>query len=120
MTMQLVTIGDRVIIEGARFFNEKKYSEAFYLKGLAAELAEATAEFGNRLIRKELGIEGTAGCRFSFGYDATPNLMDQEKLYTLLEGGRIGVKLTETFYLTPEYSTSAIISFDPNARRFKP
>ncbi len=120
ITMQIATIGKKVIEEGVRLFKEKRYSEAFFLKGLAAECAEAAAEYGQRVIGKGLGLPEDLGCRFSFGYPAAPSLMDQEKLYALLEGSRIGVKLTETFYLVPEYSTSAIVSFDPKARQFKP
>ena len=120
ITMQLVTIGGKVIEQGAYLFKEKKYTDVFYLKGLAAEFAEATAEYGHRLIRKELDLPDCDGARFSFGYPSAPNLADQKKLYALLEGGRIGVKLTETFQLIPEYSTSAIISFSKEARHFRP
>jgi len=120
VTIQLVTIGNKVVLEGARLFNEKKYSEAFYLKGLAAELAEATAEYGNRMVCKELGVPDGQGARFSLGYPSAPSLMDQEKIYALLGGGRIGVKLTETYHLIPEYSTSAIISISPEAKHFRP
>ncbi len=120
ITMQLVTVGQNVIEEGARLFQDKKYAEVFYLKGLAAECAEATAGYCHELIRKELNADQGRGCRFSFGYPSAPNLMEQEKLYALLEGGRIGVGLTETFQLVPEYSTSAIISFSPEAKHFRP
>lgn len=120
VTMQIVTIGDKVVEEGTRLFKENKYSETFYLKGLAAELAEATAEYSNRIIRNELGAPEHSGARFSFGYPAAPQLMDQKKLYALLGGGRIGVKLTETCHLIPEYSTSAIVAVSPEAKHFHP
>lgn len=120
IAMQLVTVGNKVIEEGAKLFNDKKYSDAFYLKGLAAEAAEAAAEYVSLLIKKELGVPQEQGCRFSFGYPAAPELMDQKKLYALLDGSQIDVKLTETYQLVPEYSTSAIVCVSPQARIFRP
>ena len=117
--MQIATVGDKVIAEGARLFQEKRFTDAFYLKGLAAEMAEAAAEYGHRLIRRELEVPDDQGCRFSFGYPVAPNLMDQEKIFALLNGRRIGVKLTETFHMVPEYSTSAIISVAAQAKLFR-
>jgi 5-methyltetrahydrofolate--homocysteine methyltransferase len=117
--MQIATIGDKVIAEGARLFQGKKFADAFYLKGLAAEMAEATAEYGHRFIRNEIQVPGDQGCRFSLGYPVAPNLMDQKKLFTLLKGEKVGVRLTETFHLVPEYSTSAIISVAPQAKLFR-
>jgi len=119
ISMQLATIGEKVIAHGAHLFNEKKFADAFYLRGLAAELAEATVEYGHRHIRKELEVPKNQGCRISLGYPIAPNLMDQKKLYKLLGGGRIGVKITETFELVPEYSASAIISVATEARLFR-
>jgi 5-methyltetrahydrofolate--homocysteine methyltransferase len=45
-------------------------------------------------------------------------LEDQEKLFTLLNPGRIDVSLTEEFQLEPEQSTSAIIVHHPEAKYF--
>lgn len=120
ITMQLVTIGDKIIKEGAKLFTEKKFSEVFYLKGLAAEATDALVEYGDRHIKKELGVSTAQGCRISFGYPAAPDLSYQKKLYDILDAGRIGVKITETYQLIPEYSTSAIISTSPEARLFRP
>jgi 5-methyltetrahydrofolate--homocysteine methyltransferase len=120
ITMQLVTVGDRVIKEGARLFGENKYADAFYLKGFAAQAAEAAAEYAYRHIKKELNVPPEQGCRVSFGYPAAPNLMDQKKLYALLDGAQIGVKLTETYQLVPEYSTSAVVCVSPQSKIFRP
>jgi 5-methyltetrahydrofolate--homocysteine methyltransferase len=120
VTMQLVTIGGEVAKEGARLFGDHKYVDVFYLKGFAAEAAETLANFAQRQIAKELGFVEDSGVRFSFGYPSCPNLMDQKKLYGLLDAKRIGVALSRTMHLTPEHSTSAIISFDENAARFIP
>jgi 5-methyltetrahydrofolate--homocysteine methyltransferase len=120
IAMQLVTIGGEVAKEGARLFGDHKYTDVFYLKGFAAEAAEALAGFAQRQIAKELGLSEDAGVRFSFGYPSCPNLMDQKKLFRLLDAKRIGVELSRTMHLMPEHSTSAIISFDENAARFIP
>jgi 5-methyltetrahydrofolate--homocysteine methyltransferase len=63
-------------------------------------------------------FKGYQGSRYSFGYPACPNLEDQAKLMELLDGERIGVRLTEEYQLVPEQSTSAIIVHHPEARYF--
>ncbi len=120
ITMQLVTIGDRIVKEGSRLFGEKKYSDAFYLKGIAAEAAEAAAKFTETFIKKELNVPIEQGCRISFGYPAAPNLMDQKKLYMLLDGSKIGVQITQTYHLVPEYSTSAVVCVSEHSKIFRP
>lgn len=120
VTMMLVTVGNEVSKAGADLFRDNRYTDAFYLKGFAAESAEAVAQHAHRHIAKELGLEEGAGVRFSFGYPSCPNLMDQEKLYKLLGGNRIGVVLSRTMHLIPEHSTSAVVSFAPDASRFIP
>lgn len=118
-TFQLVTIGSKIDDEVASAFSKKIYSESFYLKGFAAEIADALANYAHDLIRKEMNAEGV-GERFAPGYPAFPNLLAQRKIFSLLKPIRIGVKLTKTCMMFPEHSTSAIISFDPNATRFIP
>ncbi len=120
ITMMLVTVGGEVAHEGARLFKDNRYADAFYLKGLAAEAAEALAAYAQSYIANELDLSDDAGVRFSFGYPACPNLMDQKKLYQLLDAKRIGVTLSRTMHLIPEHSTSAIISFDEKAIRLTP
>lgn len=120
VTLQLVTVGSNVAEAGAKFFKDNKYTDAFFLKGFAAEAAEALACYAQRYIANELGLSDDAGMRFGFGYPTCPNLMDQKKLYQLLQANRIGVRLSHTMHLIPEYSTSAIVSFDEAAVRFIP
>jgi 5-methyltetrahydrofolate--homocysteine methyltransferase len=95
------------------------------------ECAEALAELVHKRIRSELGFadfdspdrakffqQGYRGTRYSFGYPACPNLEDQEKLFELLEPGRIDVTLTEEYQLVPEQSTSAVVVVHPQAKYF--
>ena len=105
--------------------------EGLILAEAEFETAEALAEFWHKRMREELGIAGQdaqklsrlfhqeyQGSRYSFGYPACPRLEDQEKLFTLLDPGRIDVTLTEEFQLEPEQSTSAIIVHHPEAKYF--
>jgi 5-methyltetrahydrofolate--homocysteine methyltransferase len=127
----LVTMGRVASEHSARLFGSDNYKDYLYFHGLSVECAEALAEYWHRHIRRELGIahndaaeirrlfsQGYQGSRYSFGYPACPNLEDQLKLFTLLDGEQIGVRLTEEFSLDPEQSTNAIIVHHPEARYF--
>ena len=83
--------------------------------GCATELGIAGKDAAD--IRR-LFSQGYQGSRYSFGYPACPNLEDQTKLFELLDGERIGVRLTDEFSLEPEQSTNAIIVHHPEARYF--
>ncbi|MFH0798977.1 MAG: vitamin B12 dependent-methionine synthase activation domain-containing protein [Pseudomonadota bacterium] len=120
VAMQLVTAGGKVTEAGADLFARHEYSEMFFLKGLAAAAAAAAAAFCHRLIREELGAGADAGERFSPGYPVFPDILDQKKIAALLKPGRIGVSLTKTCQMVPEYSTSAIVSVDSKAAHFRP
>jgi len=119
-SFMLVTAGPGVAKAAAASFAEHRYSEAFYIKGLAAEFAEAAASHCHRTIRQELGVAEDAGCRYSPGYPAFPSLVDQKKIFELLGGMRIGLEVTQTCQLVPEHSISAIVSVDSNAVLFRP
>jgi 5-methyltetrahydrofolate--homocysteine methyltransferase len=131
VAFQLVTMGKKASEESARLFAAGNYKEYLYFHGLSVECAEALAELWHRRIRRELGIDGKdakdvrrlfsqgyQGSRYSFGYPACPNLEDQTKLFELLDGERIGVRLTDEYSLDPEQSTNAIIVHHPEARYF--
>jgi 5-methyltetrahydrofolate--homocysteine methyltransferase len=128
---QLVTMGRTASEHSARLFGSNAYKEYLYFHGLSVESAEALAELWHKRVRQELGVagkdaqdirrlfsQGYQGSRYSFGYPACPNLEDQTKLFTLLDGTRIGVELTDEFSLNPEQSTNAIIVHHPEARYF--
>ena len=51
------------------------------------------------------------GRRYSFGYEALPDIPEQIKICELLKAERIGVTATESGMLEPEYSTCAVIFF---------
>jgi 5-methyltetrahydrofolate--homocysteine methyltransferase len=130
--MSVVTIGPKASVEAQRLFESGEYTRYLYLHGLSVETAEALAEYAHKQIREELGIAGDdaerisdlfhqkyRGSRYSFGYPACPNLEDQTKLFALLKPEEtIGVRLTPTYMLEPEQSTSAIIVHHPAAKYF--
>ena len=116
---QVVTVGD----EATRRFHELQsageYSEAFYAHGLAVETAEALAEWLHRRQRRELGVPGGRGKRYSWGYGACPDLEDHAALFKLLPAEReLGMQLTTAFQLIPEQSTAAIIIHHPDAKYY--
>jgi 5-methyltetrahydrofolate--homocysteine methyltransferase len=130
--LSLVTVGAKASEETQRLFEAGEYTKYLYLHGLSVETAEALAEFHHKKMREELGIaeedapeirdlfhQKYRGSRFSFGYPACPNLEDQTKLFALLKPEEnIGVRLTSTFLLEPEQSTSAIVVHHPAAKYF--
>lgn len=129
--MHCVTVGSGISVEARRLFEDNEYQEYLFVHGFGVECAEALAELWHKRMRMELGI-GTddspvirelftqkyRGSRYSFGYPACPDMSDQEKLFKLLDPGRIGCRLTENWQIDPEQSTSAIIVHHPEARYF--
>jgi 5-methyltetrahydrofolate--homocysteine methyltransferase len=131
VAFHLVTMGNAASEHSARLFASDNYRDYLYFHGLSVEATEALAELWHKRVREELGIagrdaadirrlfaQGYQGSRYSFGYPACPNLEDQQKLMELLDGGRIGVTLTDEYQLVPEQSTTAIIVHHPEARYF--
>jgi 5-methyltetrahydrofolate--homocysteine methyltransferase len=116
---QVVTVGD----EASRRFETMQaageYSEGFFSHGLAVESAEAVAEWMHRRVRKELGIPGGRGKRYSWGYGACPDLEDHAQLFKILPAEEaLGMELTSAFQLIPEQSTAAILIHHPAAKYY--
>jgi len=113
--LMIATVGNKVVREKERLFKSHNYSDAFYLNGFAGAMAEALTEYAHRYILKQMGgllPEGkklAVRARISPGYKAWPNIKDQAIICDLLSAEKIGVTVTESFQLVPEYSTSAII-----------
>ena len=129
----IVTMGAAVSERAAELFAADRYSEYLHLHGLGVEMAEALAELWHRRIREEWGFadedgptltglfkQQYRGGRYSWGYPACPDLEDNRTVWELLEGGRIGVDVSEEtgFQYQPEQTTSALISSHPRAKYF--
>jgi 5-methyltetrahydrofolate--homocysteine methyltransferase len=119
VAFQIVTVGDEATRRFERQQAAGEYSEAFYAHGLAVESAEAVAEWLHRRIRRELGIPGGRGKRYSWGYGACPDLEDHAQLFKLLPAEEaLGMELTSAYQLIPEQSTAAVIVHHPQAKYY--
>ncbi|HZI41176.1 MAG TPA: vitamin B12 dependent-methionine synthase activation domain-containing protein, partial [Gemmatimonadaceae bacterium] len=117
--LQVVTVGDRAAQKFQELQSAGEYTEAFYVHGLAVETAEALAEWLHRRLRRELGVPGGRGKRYSWGYGACPELEDHATVFKLLPVEReLGMELTSAFQLVPEQSTAAIIVHHPDAKYY--
>ncbi len=132
LAMQVVTVGQKPLDFALELKKEGKYKDYFLFHGFFSELAEAMAEYMHKRIREEWGIAGNdartidgilngkfIGQRFSFGYASCPNMSGNKVIADLLEMERnINVKLTDSYEMVPEYSTSALIFHHPEAEHF--
>jgi 5-methyltetrahydrofolate--homocysteine methyltransferase len=129
----VVTMGEKVSQETARLFSENHYQDYLHLHGLGVEMAEGLAEFWHHRIRQEWGFGGEdgptlgglfrqqyRGGRYSWGYDACPDLEDNAKCAELVGAERIGVEVSEetSWQFHPEQTTAAIICHHPQAKYF--
>lgn len=118
VAFQAVTVGDRVQELIDRWNKEDRYTDAYYLHGLAVETAEALAEMANERIRKELGLDGKRGLRYSWGYPSCPDVSQHHLVWKILEPEKSGMTLTEAGQIIPEQSTAAIVVHHPKAEYF--
>jgi len=119
VALQIVTMGKAASDKIHELQQAGSYSEAYFVHGLAVEMAEGLAEYTNRLVQRELGLDRSRGRRYSWGYPAIPDLEDHEKLFQLLPApATIGVELTEAYQLVPEQSTAAIVVHHQQATYF--
>jgi len=119
LPLQVVTAGQAVGEYCDKLNKAGDYSRAYFVHGLASSLAEAAAEYVHQLTRRELGLVGEQGKRYSWGYPACPDLADQQKLFELMPiTDEIGVSITEAHQLDPEQSTAALVVHHPAAKYY--
>jgi 5-methyltetrahydrofolate--homocysteine methyltransferase len=114
----------------SRYEAENDDYRAISAKALADRLAEAFAEYVHLEARRawfepdaspslaDLHTERFRGIRPAFGYPASPDHSEKQKLVALLDAGRTGVELTESFAMTPAASVSGLIFAHPASRYF--
>ena len=117
VAFQSVTVGNKVADIIEQWNKQDKYTDAYYLHGLAVEVAEALAEWTNRKIKSELKIS-KGGLRYSWGYPSCPDVLQHSLVWELLKPEESGMKLTESGQIIPEQSTAAIIVHHPDAEYF--
>jgi len=126
-----VTLGNTLGKILHELYAQEKFKDYFLLHGLGVEVTDALAEEAHRIMREEMGIakviaqetvdianQPYQGSRFAFGYPACPNLEENGKLLKLVNSEAIGVKLTESYQMEPEFSTTALVVHHPQARYF--
>jgi 5-methyltetrahydrofolate--homocysteine methyltransferase len=119
VAFQVVTVGSKATERFDILQEQGEFAEAYYLHGLAVQMAEATADYLHKHIIRELGLKPERGKRYSWGYPAIPELEDHQKVFELLPAeSALGMSLTSAYQLVPEQSTAAIIVHHPDAKYF--
>jgi 5-methyltetrahydrofolate--homocysteine methyltransferase len=119
VALQVVTVGKQATERFEALDAAGEYSEGFFFHGLAVQLAEATADYLHKQIRRELKMSPEQGLRYSWGYPSIPELQDHDKVFELLPAEQeLGMSLTSAYQLVPEQSTAAIILHHPDAQYF--
>jgi 5-methyltetrahydrofolate--homocysteine methyltransferase len=104
---------------------------AIMVKALADRLAEAFAEYlhakarrdwgygeSERLSKEDLVAEKYRGIRPAYGYPACPDHTEKRKLFEVLDAGRQGLTLTESYAMLPAASVSGLYFSHPEAKYF--
>ena len=117
VAFQSVTVGNKVAEIIDAWNKEDKYTDAYYLHGLAVEVAEALAEWTNRKIKSELKLT-KGGLRYSWGFPSCPDVSQHHLVWKLLEPEKSGMTLTESGQIIPEQSTAAIVIHHPETEYF--
>ncbi|SMH71536.1 Methionine synthase [Candidatus Nitrosotalea okcheonensis] len=118
VAFQAVTVGTKVSDLIEKWNKEDRYTDAYYLHGIAVETAEAMAEWINHKIREDLKIGEKRGLRYSWGYPSCPDVSQHHIVWKLLEPQKSGMTLTEAGQIIPEQSTAAIVVHHPEAEYF--
>ena len=128
LPVQIVTLGEKPAQYCAELFKKNDYKNYYMAHGLFTELTESFAEYVHSLIRKELKIAENnetpetaisgkyRSKRFSFGYPLCPDVENNTIIANMLQSERIGVKMSQSHQMHPEYSTSAFIIHHPNIK----
>ena len=118
VAFQSVTVGNKVAEIIDIWNKEDKYTDAYYLHGLAVEFAEALAEWINQKIKSELSLKNKGGLRYSWGFPSCPDVSQHHLVWKLLEPEKSGMTLTESGQIIPEQSTAAIVVHHPESEYF--
>ncbi|MEN3339252.1 MAG: 5-methyltetrahydrofolate--homocysteine methyltransferase [Acidobacteriota bacterium] len=114
-----------------RFEQDHDDYNAIMVKALADRLAEAFAEYLHAKARRDWGYgeqeqlsndelvaEKYRGIRPAYGYPACPDHTEKQKLFDMLDAGRQGLTLTESFAMLPAASVSGLYFSHPQAKYF--
>jgi hypothetical protein len=106
MAFSVCTIGPALEAEVTRLAGGGELFQAVVLDSIGSVAAEAVAEHIDRRIAAEAAAAGLkTSCRASPGYGDW-DVREQGALFALVPAERIGVRLSETFMMTPRKSIS--------------
>lgn len=127
----VVTMGDKIAEKTRLLYESSQYHDYLMVHAFGVELTDALAEYWHVVMRRELGIAGNEpndttgfvtqdyqGSRYGFGYPSCPDMGAHKPVFAMLRPEELGVGLTESMQMTPEFSTSAIIAHHPQAKYF--
>ena len=114
VAFQAVTVGRRVSEALEKMEAEDRYTDNYYLTGLATMSAEALAVYANEKVNEALGVEKST--RYSWGYPSCPDVMQHKMVWELLKPD--GMELTEYGQMIPEHSTAAMVVHHPESKYF--
>ncbi|MEP6942338.1 MAG: vitamin B12 dependent-methionine synthase activation domain-containing protein, partial [Betaproteobacteria bacterium] len=127
-----VTAGLGIERKLAEFAAANDDYSAIMLKAIADRLAEAFAEWLHRLVRVELwgyargeALDAAAlvreeyrGIRPAPGYPACPDHAVKAEMFDLLQAGKLGMSITESYAMLPAASVSGFYLAHPEATYF--
>ncbi|MCI5968605.1 homocysteine S-methyltransferase family protein [Helicobacter sp.] len=116
--LHLVSSGHNFAPYEEALYKDGEYHKYYLAHALGMDLAEALADFIHARVRQELNLDSKSGQRYSFGYPACPDLSLSLGLFKLLNPESFGITLSETYQMTPEATTSALIVPYKDAKYF--
>lgn len=114
--LQITTAGAGAESAIAEFKKSHDSESALYLQGLSDRVAEDLAEYIHNLLRKRVGQKkGRDGQRYSPGYPAIVDLINNKTIWEILQAEDIGVSLTGSNEFDPPSTTAAVVCFHKEA-----
>lgn len=126
----VVTAGGEIEAMAREFERDHDDYNSILVKAVGDRLAEALAEYTHKKMRENFGLqedltnedlikEKYRGIRPAPGYPACPRHGEKAKIWRLLNAeAQTGVRLTESFAMTPPASVCGYYFMNPNARYF--
>jgi len=117
--LQITTAG-RPLDEAVGQFKAQNDSEsALFLQGLGDRVAEDFAEYIHQLLRQRTGRKKDEdGQRYSPGYPALEDLVNNRVIFDILKPDDLGINLTGGNEFDPPSTTAAVVCFHPEAGYF--
>ena len=114
--LQITTAGLGTEPAIAEFKSKHDSESALYLQGLSDRVAEDLAEYIHNLLRMRVGQKkGKHGQRYSPGYPAIVDLINNRVIWETLQAEDIGVALTGSNEFDPPSTTAAVVCFHKEA-----